>query len=773
MKIIVEGYWYQEDDVKLTLKGFEPFTKDGKVSIDNVGYCYSKEISDCIFFLPKVILNEEDEVFGNKNIKPENIIDLDEALATGTISSEDHSFISDFSVWIYRAIREYYRLNGQSEILLQKTFSRVDSSNNKVEGTLLDVVLALIRFNKENQNFFMYIIKSVHSGYNKIDWNKTISHRVPFLQNKSQIYINPINKKKQINFDEELIVIFFSILNYLNIKYGFRISIDFHYDLIDDNLFENYLGGLGLSRLRQIKYKYFSDKALTLWNLCYYFFELSEKINSSDQQSDYLLARNFNIIFEAIIDELISDKNVLKNLKEQKDGKIIDHLYRYKSLLDENEIYYIGDSKYYKIGAELGDNSIYKQYTYAKNVIQYNFDLFFENPKDTHIVRYRDELTEGYNVTPNFFISAEVPPDKSYMSSDLKLREESNARAKNMKKHFRNRLFDRDTLWLSHYDINFLYVIALYAQSNDVAKTDFKKKAQKEFRDNIISLLNGEYEFSILDPREEFSLQRAMDINFKRLNGKVFRPTEKDDIVIMALDIKEKENIQENTVIKNEIKKYFYIIENYKLGEDINGVVERSRIARKDYENVANNENFYDLLAAEPEAEYSVSTIYRIFTDSAKIRETIKSEKKLSDNELPSISSIEDNLVLVGYFKDEDQKKAIINEKLYYVRTGSRNGAIQMVAGAENCKYLFLHHAQDKLMFKLTGESPHVYTGSQLCGLGFKNENPEDFYLGFNLESVEPLTFSDKALSDAILNGIGNRRAVPYFTTLKNLFQCK
>lgn len=770
MKIIIEGYSYQEGDIKSTLKGFEPFTKDGKTSIDYVGYIYSKEISDCIFFLPKVILNEKDEVFGNKNIKPENIIDLDKAKENDALSSDDHKFISNFSVWIYRAIREFYRLNSNSEILLHKTFSRIDSSNKKVEGTLLDVVLALIRFNNKNQDFFMYTIKNVHSGYNKINWNKTISKRTPILQNNSQIYIDPINKKKQINFDEELIVIFFSILNHINLKYGFKTPINFNYELIKDNQFENYLRGFGLVRLRQIKYIYFSDKALMLWNLCYSFFELSEKINSSDQQSDYLLARNFNIIFEAIIDELISDKKVLKDLKEQKDGKTIDHIFRYQSLLNKNEIYYIGDSKYYKIGAELGNNSIYKQYTYAKNVIQYNFDLFFN--KDSRCVRYRDELTEGYNITPNFFISAEVPADRSYSEARLIQRNGTDTRVKNLKKHFKNRLFDRDTLWLSHYDINFLFVVAMYAQSNDVAKAEFKEKVQKQFRDHIKIMLNKEYDFYILEPKEIYSLKRAIDINFKRLNGKVFCPTENEDILIMALD-KEAENTLENASIKNEIKEYFYITESYMLGDDLNEVLKNSRSARKIYINAINHDNFYELLVAEPETPYSVSTINRIFTDSAINRESIKTTNKLSDGELTSIKPLEDELVLVGYFNDDEQKKSIFKSQLYYVRTGFRSGSIQLVTGFDCCKYLFLHRAKDYMMLKLKGIPPQLYTGKQLSNKGFKCKNAEETYLGFQVESIEPIYFKDKELGEAIIKGIGNRSAVPYFTTMKDLFQCK
>ena len=341
MKILIEGYQYRETDIAPILKGFEPFSKDGKISVNYVGYFYSKEISDCIFFLPKVVMNENGYILNNENLYPETILDLDQALDDKKLSLSDYRFIYNFSVWIFRAVKEFYRLNKDSEILLRKSFSLLDRSQNEKDATLLDIILSLIKFNNDNQDFFMFTIKNIHSGYNKINWNKTISKSNAIMQSKIPIYLNPVNKKKQINFDEELLIIFFSILSHLSDKYGFSTPINYNYELIKASAFENYLAGYGKIRLRQIKYKYFSDKALMLWELCYAFFEASDKIKSSEQDCDYLLAKNFNIVFEAIIDELIGDNKdeLPKELHDQPDGKIVDHIFRYKSLTNDNDIH--------------------------------------------------------------------------------------------------------------------------------------------------------------------------------------------------------------------------------------------------------------------------------------------------------------------------------------------------------------------------------------------------------------------------------------------------
>lgn len=561
MKILIEGFPYQETDVRPILKGFEPFSKDGKISVSYVGYFYSKEISDCIFFLPKVVMNENGYILHNAQLYPEDILDLDKALENKKLSLSDYRFIYNFSVWIFRAVKEFYRLNSDSEIILRKSFSLLNRSQNEKDATLLDIILSLIKFNNDNQDFFMFTIKNIHSGYNKINWNKTISRSNAIMQRKTPIYLNLVNKKKQINFDEELLIIFFSILSHISKKYGFTTQINYNYELISSVAFENYLAGYGKVRLRQIKYKYFSDKALMLWELCYAFFEAADKINSSEQDCDYLLAKNFNIIFEAIIDELIGDNKteLPKELHDQPDGKIVDHIFRYNSLINDNDIFYIGDSKYYKIGGSLGGNSIAKQYTYAKNVIQFNINWFYEGKEH---IRYRDDLTEGYNITPNFFISAEVPEDLSYSTDNLKLRD--NEKDKRQIFHFPNRLFDRDTLWLSHYDINFLYIIALYARANDFEKQSFKNIARNKFKENLIKLLNSKYEFCLLKPIEQYSLESAINSLFKCLNGKIFRPFKDRTVIILALE----KNAEKSTRIKEEISQYFYIHENYRLGND-------------------------------------------------------------------------------------------------------------------------------------------------------------------------------------------------------------
>jgi hydroxymethylpyrimidine pyrophosphatase-like HAD family hydrolase len=287
--------------------------------------------------------------------------------------------------------------------------------------------------------------------------------------------------------------------------------------------------GKGTRLLKKIRRNYFTDELVQLWNLLYEFFDRAEMVASGRPYHEKLLVNNFNLIFEDMVDQIISDKDVPTELKEQKDGKIVDHLYRAQSIVEtEKQIYYIGDSKYYKESNNVGENSIYKQFTYAKNVIQHNINLFNEKRLPDYF-RYRDDLTEGYNITPNFFIRGIIDfenPD----SQDFSFKKDNAFMPTNC--HFLNRLFDRDTLFLQSYDINFMFVLASYVRNSDDAS--LKQKLKKTFRDDFVDFLSAKFKFCKLTPRDG-DLKSAVERNFKNLIGKIYKP-DNANVLILALD---------------------------------------------------------------------------------------------------------------------------------------------------------------------------------------------------------------------------------------------
>ena len=617
MLLFIEGYPYELDAIVKDGLSIREILKDVvsvPVKEDNyafgyVGYCYSKTAKDVIFFLPKVVLTGEhndenvaDTIFG---ATPQDIIDFNsdsiKLKFTEEGCKEYKEFLSTLSIWIYRTITVYKETHNDN-ILEPKEYQGESRGKKVKHNTLLDVIIALRDFNKNNQDYFTFIAKNIHSGFNKIQWQKTITSTNPIFLKGQPIYSDPVNRKKMVNFDEELLVIFFSILNYIREEHGFSFDINIHYQLISpEKIKRSYIDkNLGCRRLKQIKYKYFSDKALRIWDLCYAFFDREYKISINRQAEDFLLAKNFNLIFEAMIDTLISgeDKQKLpKELTDQRDGKLVDHMFIGQGLIEQSNLpaeltYYLGDSKYYKRSKDdttvLGDKSIYKQYTYAKNVIQWNMNLFLDDNDDGEQPQLRDSLTEGYNPIPNFFISARIPnkkEGKKFLSFD-EAQLETQANGIQFNRQFENRLFDRDTLLLCHYDVNFLYIVSLYGRANKSKQAAWREYVRKEFREKIQDTFNQLYTFRTIQPRDGMDCYRFLKENFSQLNGKLYRSKANKNYLVLALmkcddnsksiwnslNVRQasiEQEMTDNEAVLKNIRSHFYVSEPFALDTEL------------------------------------------------------------------------------------------------------------------------------------------------------------------------------------------------------------
>nr|WP_295355048.1 restriction endonuclease [uncultured Prevotella sp.] len=597
MRILIEEYQYEYEDVYDVLKGLGVLQDvEGKVSLSYVGYYFNDDpdVNDCVFILPKVLLEGEfgkEKVFGH--IEPKDLINAEDCKE---LTTEEHKFIYNLSVWIYRAItvfrdHEFDRVEDgkrQSSIVLYKQAPMMGHTRKRKANTFLDVLLTLQEWNKRNESFVMFIVKNLHSGYNKINWTRTISRSQAVIQEsgcgsrrQDVSYLNPINKKRQINFDEELLVIYYSVLQHMHDEYGFPVRINVNFPLIQGEKFKRYINGYGKRRLKQIKYKYFSDKALELWELCYAFFDRPDNIMLNVDQREYLLVKSFHIVFEAIIDELIAgDQTLPKELKDQPDGKRVDHIYQYQELTNnatDDHIYYIGDSKYYKRGNSLGKESVYKQFTYARNVIQWNIDLFNDGKAEDRNghVKLRDDVTEGYNIIPNFFISANqnvLQPEDDIKLIDSDKEAGQRRQQYYLSRQFENRLFDRDTFLLAHYDVNFLFVIALYGRNHQSSKVAWRNKVRKMFRKEIQQMLKENFEFYAMTAHADVNADTYIKENFQTLLGKVYHPFENREgsdqqYFSLALRKPEKESnpevsakiSNENEAVMFALRQAFYI----------------------------------------------------------------------------------------------------------------------------------------------------------------------------------------------------------------------
>ncbi|WP_323668489.1 hypothetical protein [Aliarcobacter butzleri] len=528
MKILIEGEAYNTSDIKDIIDSRFYKENGTKSIIDYVGYYYSFKNKEVVYILPKVFI-DENKIDKNKKVLFEyDKLDLIKPEFEENI--KDKVKLNQFKyllILFYKSLIEYKNRHYSSDLLSETDSIILNSNIGKDEYSYIDIVLNIINFHKKNKTTILFIEKQHKSQqHRKTSWQKTINKTLPFVdKNNDPIYIKSYNKKKHTDTEETLLTIFYSVLNHLKQEYKFNINIDNIYTIYTGNLYEKLI--LNAPKiLKRIKYKYFSDTLIKIYKLMELYFNVNINASISKKNEEFFMVNKYHIIFEDMIDKLFSDNldnQDFSRLKNQQDGKIVDHLFEYDSLLSNDEsIFYIGDSKYYKIKDK--DNnitdrkSIYKQFTYAKNVIQFNINLLNEGKTISSRIRYRDEITEGYNISPNFFIEGRIYEEMNYDKAEILPNGKINSSY-----HFPERLFDRDTLFVHHYNINFLFVLKSYTIFNSFKIEAFRKECKDKFRRNFIEYLSKEYIFFEQDFSTESDLKDFVDKNFRVLNGKIYR----------------------------------------------------------------------------------------------------------------------------------------------------------------------------------------------------------------------------------------------------------
>lgn len=95
-----------------------------------------------------------------------------------------------------------------------------------------------------------------------------------------------------------------------------------------------------------------------------------------------------------------------------------------------------------------------------------------------------------------------------------------------MQYQFQGRLFDRDTLILMTFEVNFLYILHAYAAGNDISNA--RAALRSRFRKGFSETLDELYDIRPLKNATEDYIVR----NFRELNGKVFYDNASDQFLL-------------------------------------------------------------------------------------------------------------------------------------------------------------------------------------------------------------------------------------------------
>jgi hypothetical protein len=604
MRILIEGQSYLVENLKEDFNDSSFYTTKGESGVLNsVGYYYSAEKNKVVYMLPKVFMKPEDlsstssednenkcqwenkyTIFkdsNNNNLSLKDLYFLDKL--EGSIKHESKfEWIRHITISFYKSLFEFKTRNSNTTILNNGTTSELNTNIGDDEYTYLDLVLSFTNFYKKNKSVILFHhIEHISNQAKKPNWKKTIRKAFPIIDKRNvAIYLEVRNKKSIINTEEELIIYFFSILNYFKEENNLKFSIDKSYNIIKGEAFKNLqLSGLGLARLRKIKYKYFSDTMRRMYKLCELYFDSTDTGSIKKRSEEFLSFKKYNIVFEDMVDKLLTEEKKLdeydnrvsknelsiKKLKNNDDGKIIDHLFEYEGLIDTSNIFYIGDSKYYKPGNLADKLSIYKQFTYAKNIVQFNIDIF--NEKSTYAsekIKYRDEMTEGYNITPNFMLYGVIDDHEDFINDHLATISSLKESIKHSY-HWKTRLFDRDSLFICQYRINYLFVLNAYTEKNESSLNEYRIETKDKFRKNFIDYFEniGVSNFTFYK-LEMPDLKLFVNDNFKILNGKCFSLNDKT--LLVAIHNEEKAEPKKIGVESlTELLENVNVIKNYKI----------------------------------------------------------------------------------------------------------------------------------------------------------------------------------------------------------------
>ncbi len=551
MRIFFEKYEYKTDQIQKVLGEHlvSAGTTKGRWKTDRIGYHFvnNDEYSGPVFILPKSFLIEESgrlNVLGMNGVYPEDVMDTDDPANKLELEGKG-SFLPELGLWLFRALYRFREEHEGSPISQRAMLDSQLPDRDSKDKDFLSTALDLMDFLKEHRNLFTQVSIINHSGRDRIDWPKTVSGE-SFIINGEPWYFQPAIRKKAIDIDDTLLVLYYSVLKYLRDKFRFPIDLgDVPYELLSTTEVQRLIDtGIGSKLLRRIRHKYFRDDFKHLWRLLDSFFASNASDEECNRTNEHLLVRKFEAVFEAMIDSLISDTRGVEDLKKQDDGKLVDHIFRYTSLIGSiSDIYFIGDSKYYRDDLQPEGIALYKQFTYAKNAIQYHIDKYYLDndrgpwsPKGKGEIRYRDTITEGYNITPNFFIRARVTKDDIDFSEPALKKtiwdERKGLENPPSNKHFKDRLFDRDTLILREFSINLLFAIASYAGYESEC---WSSGLHRTIRDTFIESIDKDYEFFKLTPKTETPLLFS-NLYMPELVGKTYTIDEADDYLLVAFE---------------------------------------------------------------------------------------------------------------------------------------------------------------------------------------------------------------------------------------------
>lgn len=531
MKIFVEQYRYKKE---LLYELFEPrFIKDvdeNHAVLQCVGF-YTNNAREIYIVLPK-LFEKDGTLFNDIDVEEFAQQDYRNALKG---NKEKVAFVHDFTILLFQTLMKYQRENKNEH---PDDLSVLSNMEDK-KLSIIETIFSVIKFHKQNQHLYIKEKGIDKKKTNKIHWNKTIKKNMPVMYDENVHYFHFKYSNSRLSQNDIVLMVFYSLLNKIKCTYNINISLDSHLPIMPLREFIKFERKIP-KILKNIRSLYIRDDMKQLVKLLNAYYQY-ESISAKKDSVGYIVVFNFNLLFEDMVNEILSDKEHLAVLKVQKDGKIIDHIFSGKSFVTGSKIFFIGDSKYYK-GETVHTHSIFKQFTYSRNIIQE-----FEKNRgyfDKHNILLREDFSRGYDAIPNFFVFGDINHEEYKKIPEIPIVPFNQPL---ITKQFENVFFDRDTFHIFYFKINLLFLMKAYTIKIQKIKKQYQSLFRKIVRTRIADYYNHVYDMFIL---QEETLKNFIKSNYYIFWGKVFF-IGKDRAVLVLEKNREDSNLVKECVKSN------------------------------------------------------------------------------------------------------------------------------------------------------------------------------------------------------------------------------
>lgn len=449
MKIFVEDYAYPIEYIQEVPN--TPYIKldrnEQSFRLRYVGYY--KDASNYLYlFMPKVF---EQNTCLFEDIPVEKFItdNAYDVLAQYGKGKTSFNFLNELSVLLYKTLEQAMKRKSNQKILPE-----IISTIGKDDVAFLSIITSLIRLHKKHGTLYFKKKQLVHKTTDKINWKKTFKKQ-PIITQNNVMYTDFYSTKETRHQEDLLLTVFYTLLHRFKKEYHFTINLPDGLPRLSDRMFQRNEHKL-LKELKKMKTVRFDDLSKQILQLLILYLEQTALARDGKAREEVFVTNSFHLVFEKMMDDLISDPEDARLFKAQRDGKIIDHVFHDKAPFSTDHTLYVGDSKYYKRFEDVQGSSLYKQYTYAKNIIQQYMD---DNKKEKmryykeRTIRLFDETMFAYQIIPNFFILPSV--DARNPITFLHNHQVESA-------HYNNQVYDRDSHTLLYFQIDLCYLMRTY-----------------------------------------------------------------------------------------------------------------------------------------------------------------------------------------------------------------------------------------------------------------------------------------------------------------------